>query len=828
MPRPRLSIVPGEPALRRAVPNNLPVQRTLLIGRDRDVTAALGILNARGDREPTTQMLTLTGPGGVGKTRLALQLAEEMLGDFPGGVFLIELAGVIDPELLVPSIAAVLGLREAQGSPPLATLVDHVQDRRVLLVLDNFEQLMPARSALERLMTSCPDLTLLVTSRSPLRLEAEHAFEVAPLSIPEAREHLTASRALQYGAAALFEARAGVVDPGFRLTDGNVGAVAEICRRVDGLPLAIELVAAHARLLSPQAMLARMTHPLRLLSAGAKRAPDRHRTIRDTIEWSYQLLREEEQRLFMRLSVFIGGFPLRAAEAVCNEGGDVAIEADHPMAIAVLESLEALVDNSLVQRLEQVEESDGNEEDRRLAMLETVREYAWEQLAASGEAEVIQQRHAGYYLALAERVGPLTKGLEQAASRAILSAEQDNLRACLQWLLEREEPTRAEDALRLIRAVHTFWEQRMHLSEFRGWLDRALAQAGPRATPLLAWAMQRAASLARWHGDFDKAKALGEQSLAMATELGDEFEIANALNALGGIALYQGDYDTAAERSGEALARYRHLGAEKEAATTLGNLGLVALYQGDYARAEELYRECVHLLRESGNEAMTLVAMTNLGYAAHYQGDSRRAREVFQETLALTLKIDSQKPSARALAGLAATILAEAHPHPKAEPSNLRAAAQAAQLLGLAAAQRERGGGNFDPRGQVEFERSVTAARDRLGEEAFTQAWEEGRIMTLEIASGIFGATNSEPASSTSLRGPIKPDRGGLTPREYEVALLVGRGMTNAQIAARLVLSQRTVEMHSHHALQKLGLATRTQLAAWAIQHGAPPDSPST
>jgi predicted ATPase/DNA-binding CsgD family transcriptional regulator len=828
MPRPKLSIVPGAPALRRIVPNNLPVQRTSLIGRDRDIEAALAILSAGEDRKSSTQMLTIVGPGGVGKTRLALQVAEETLDDFPDGVFLVELAAIIDPELLVPAIAAVLELREVQGSSPLATLVEHLQNKRILLVLDNFEQLMPARAVLERLMASCPDLSLLVTSRSSLRLGAEHVFEVPPLSLPATGEHLTASRALQYGAAALFAARAGFVDPDFRLTDSNVGAVAEVCRKVDGLPLAIELVAAHARLLSPQSMLARLTHPLRLLSVGAKETSARHKTIRDTIEWSYQLLREEEQRLFRRLSVFVGGFSLRAAESVCNEAGDVSIGADHALAIEVLEGLEAMVDNSLVKRLGQVEEAAGSEGDRRLAMLETVREYAREQLAASGEAEAVQQRHADYYLALSERIGPGIQGPEQAASRAVLAAEQDNMRAALQWLLEREEPGGAEDALRLIRAVHPFWEQRMHLSEFRGWLDRALAQAGPRATPLLAWALQRAASLARWHGDFEKAKALGEQSLAMATELGDDFEIANALNTLGGIALYQSDHETAAERSGEALARYRRLGAEKEVAQTLGNLGLVALYAGDYGRAEDFYRECVRLLRESGNEASTPVAMTNLGYAAHYQGDSRRAREVFLETLALTLRIDSQRSGARVLAGLAATILAEVPPDPKTSPQDLPVVEKATQLLGLAAARRERGGGNFDPRGQAEFERNVAAARERLGEEAFTEAWEEGRAMTLDsalkLATGVLGAPDSEPRSRASRQA----GRGGLTPREFEVAALVAQGLTNAQIASRLVLSQRTVEMHSHHALQKLGLATRTQLAAWAIQHGTPPDSPST
>jgi DNA-binding CsgD family transcriptional regulator/tetratricopeptide (TPR) repeat protein len=481
-----------------------------------------------------------------------------------------------------------------------------------------------------------------------------------------------------------------------------------------------------------------------------------------------------------------------------------------------------LASKSLVRLIEQ-----GDSEDPRLGMLETVREYAWEQLVASGEAEVLRRRHADYYLALAERVGPDMKGPGQATSQATLVAEQDNLRAALQSLLEREELARSDAALRLIRALHNYWQQHMHVSEFRGWLDRALAQAGPGPTPLLAWSLQRAASLARWQGDFQRAKALGEESLAMARDLGDEFEVANALNALGGIALYQDDYETAAALSGDALIKYRQLGAENEVATTLGNLGLAALYKGDFERAEEYYRECIRLLREAGHGASALVALTNLGYAAHYQGDSRRAKEIFVETLTVTLKIDPQRSSARALAGVAATMLAEAAQHPKSASQDLQIVAHAAQLLGMSEVRRERGGGNFDPRGQAEFERNVATARMLLGEEAFNKTWVQGGTLTLEQAVEL--ATRHykhEDENKPRGRGrPIKRVAGGLTDREYDVAALVERGMTNAEIAGQLVLSVRTVEAHVANAMQKLGLHTRSEFAAWAVREGIVPRS---
>ena len=824
MPRSKLAIVPREPSRRQEVPNNLPIQLTPLIGRDREVEDLLRVQNATEDEKPGVRLLTLTGPGGVGKTRLALQVAGEALEEFEDGVFVVELASIIDPDLVVPAIASVLQLREVPDTTLVSTLIEHLENKRILLVLDNFEQVITARGSVDELLAGCPNLKLLVTSRTALRLRAEREFAVTPLALPDPQLHTSAGKLVQYGAVALFVQRAGAVESDFALTNENAGAVLEICRKVDGLPLAIELVAAHSRLLSPQSIVARLTNPLRVLTGGSHDATGRHQTMRATIEWSYNLLTEEEQRLFRRLSVFSGGWSLWAAEAVCNEGAGIEVKADDPLAIEVLEGLERLVDKNLVRRLEQREGGD-----RRLEMLETVREYAWEQLEVKGEAEVLRQRHADYYLAVAERVGSIMKGAELTASLAKLATEEGNLRAVLQWLLERQGADGSDDALRLIQALQDFWQRHMHLSELRGWLDRALAQASPSATLLRALSLRWAAGLARWQGDFPKATALGEEALTMARELGDELEIANALDTLGGVALYQSDYETAGARSKEALIKYRGVGAEKNIMRALSNLGLVATYRGDYERAEELYRESLQLHREQGEKAGALTPLSNLGYAIYYQGDWRRAREIFVETLALTLEVDREKPAARALAGLAGAILAKVDLQPENASQDLPGVAQATQLLGLSEAQRQRGGGNFDPRSQAEFERNVATVRGRLGEAAFTAAWEEGQALTLEQAFELATRSHAEDASQEAQpRGRGRPKKraaSGLTDREFEVTALLAQGMTNPEIALQLVLSVRTVEAHVANVMQKLGLHTRTELTAWAVRGGIASES---
>jgi predicted ATPase len=441
MPKTKLFVVPKEARDADEVPNNLPSHAIRLVGREKEVAAACRLLT-----QPDVRLLTVVGPGGVGKTSLALAAARELLGEpvgFEGGVYLVELASVTHAEMVIPMIATTLEVREGANEELVSTLQAHLVGKRMLLVLDNFEQVVSAGSDLADLLAACPDLKLLITSRSALRLRNEQVFSLSPLSMPKPSGQIGKGQKVQallrYGAIALFVQRARTLGSEFELTEDNAEAVAEVCRRVDGLPLAIELVAAHARLLSPRSILARMSRPLRLLTAGPADAPERHQTMRDTIEWSYKLLDEEEQRLFRRVSVFVGGFAVRVAEAVCNRDGNISIEADDPAAIAVLEGLEALVDKNLVRRLEQKDGLDGNE-DRRLAMLETVRAYAWEQLEASGEAAEMQRRHADYYLRLADTIKVSVDGgpdMKMWLDR--LSLEQANLRAALVWLLDGVE-----------------------------------------------------------------------------------------------------------------------------------------------------------------------------------------------------------------------------------------------------------------------------------------------------------------------------------------------------------------------------------------------------
>jgi predicted ATPase/DNA-binding CsgD family transcriptional regulator len=767
----------------------------------------------------------MTGPGGVGKTRLALQVAEELLEEFPDGVYLIELAAIANPDLVIPTIAGVLQVGEVPGTLLVDTLNEHLQDKCSLLVLDNFEQILPAGSVLSQVLAACPDLKLLLTSRSPLRLRAEREFAVSPLAIPEPKGSVSAARSANYGAVELFTQRAAIAHAGFELTDANASAVVEVCRRVDGLPLAIELVAAHTRLLSPRSILARLTYPLHLLEGGPPDAPDRHQTMRDTIEWSYRLLSEGEQRLFRRLSVFLGGFSLRAAETVCNEAGDISIAVDHPQAIEVLEGLEALVYKNLVRRLDQADEKDS---DARLGMLETVREYAWEQLASSEEADTMHRRHAYYFLSVAQQAQP---GIETTGSDEMLwinrlSPDESNLRAALSWLLEQGEPAASEDALRLLQASNKFWDRRARLDEFLGWLEKGLAQVSPQASLLRNWALRKGSYVARMQDDYPQARDWADKALATASELGDKLQIAEALSVLSQVVTAQGEYDSARSMMAEALEIYRELGDPFPIAGTLHNLGEVVRFQGDHASAEHYYRESLSRFTELGSKSGILFASTNLGHSLHHQGNREKVAEAkasLLKALALAHEMESVRMAAEALTGLCGVILAELRHAGEAAGNAMDALEQAARLSGLTAGLLERSGRHLEPATQADYDHTSATARALLGDETFNAAWEQGRAMTfdqaLELATREYG--HEAESSRPKKRGrPRMRAVGGLTHREYEVVALVARGMTNAEIARQLVLSVRTVDMHVGNGMQKLGVRKRTELAAWAARQG--------
>src|SRR5919198_3449027 len=462
-----------------ARPTNLPIQPTPLIGREEEVTEVTTRL-----REESIRLLTLTGAGGTGKTRLALQVAAEVVADFKDGVFFIDLAAIVDPDLLLATVAHTLSVRERRGESLAETLTDYLRTKRVLLVLDNFEQLASAAPAVSRLLAESPRVKALVTSRAPLCLAGEHEFSVPPLTIPNLRKADPLSLLAESEAVQLFVARARAVKPEFDLTSENAPVVAEICARLDGLPLAIELGAARLRLLSPAALLARLANRLPVLSRGKRDAPARQRTLRDTIEWSYRLLDEREQRLFARLAVFAGGATIEAAEAVCAR--------DREHAGAVFDGIASLVEKSLLRPARE----------SRVRVLETVREYALEKLREGGEEEFLRERHARYFLALAEEAEPQILGADQVAWLERLERERDNFRAALSWSLDRPD---SELALRLIGSLRRAWVARGYLSETRQWLEAALEHRAAVRMSVEAKGRYGLGRVALVQGDYDEA-----------------------------------------------------------------------------------------------------------------------------------------------------------------------------------------------------------------------------------------------------------------------------------------------------------------------------------
>ncbi|HEU5423302.1 MAG TPA: tetratricopeptide repeat protein, partial [Nitrolancea sp.] len=579
-----------------ARPTNLPRQPTAFIGREREVAEVVAQL-----RQPGTQLVTLTGPGGAGKTRLALQAAAELLDDFPDGVWFVPLASLRDPALVLPAIATAVGVRDEAGQPLGERLRDYFAGRRALLVLDNVEHLLAAAPLVAELLAAAPGLTVAATSRAPLRLQAEREYPVASLPLPRRTPPPSPEHLAHYDAVRLFVDRARAVKPTFTVDDANAPAVAEICHRLDGLPLAIELAAARVRMLPPEALLRRLDQRLPLLTGGTRDAPARQRTLRDTIAWSHDLLRPDDQILFRGLAVFAGGATFAAIEAVVEDEE-----------IDCWNGLEQLLEHNLVRQ------ADGPEREPRFVMLETIREYGWERLAEAGELERMRRAHAAYFLALAEEAEPELKGPRQGTWLQRLETDHDNLRAALDWSTASQEP---ELGLRLAAALSRVWSIHGHLTEGREWLERALATRGAAAPATRARALNGAGFLTHMQGDYPQAVALYEEALTLERELGDKGGMATSLNNLGIVALEQGDYPRATALYEEALTLQRALGNKDSAANSLNNLGNVACEQGDYSRATALYEEALALDRALGNQRGIARSLNNLGSVAKQQGD---------------------------------------------------------------------------------------------------------------------------------------------------------------------------------------------------------------
>ena len=628
--------------------NNLPVQPTPLVGRASEVAECRALL-LRDD----VWLVTMTGPGGIGKSRLAIHLAAEMLDDFADGAFFVPLAPISDPDLLIPTICQALDVREVRGLSLLDTLHEYLRDKQMLLLLDNFEQVVAAAPVVTDLLDAAPRLKIVVTSRMSLRVRGEKEYSVPPLHLPDVRHLPTSEKVSQYDAVALFIERAVAVKPDFQVTNDNAPAVAEICVRLDGLPLAIELAAARVKLLSLDAILDRLDNRMKLLTGRARDVPPRHQTLRATIDWSFDLLDPAEKLLFSSLSVF-AGCSFEAAEALWelritnyelriadDQGRGGPPGADVPY-LDVLDGLWSLVDKNLLRR----QEWEGDEP--RFFMLQTIREYGLERLATEAGVENVRRWHASYFLDLAERAEIELTGQRQSYWLGLLELEHENLRAAMRWALENGE---ANFGLRLAGALWRFWYIRGHFSEGLDWLQRVLNMPQPpEQSSLYARALNGAGNMSYSRGDYALARSLHEKSLAISEALGDTKMSAPSHNNLGHLARRRGEYDAARSYLEEARRLSRQLGNKTLEATSLNNLGLVAYDQGDYVEARRLQEASLDIFSSVGDTWGTAMALGDLGKVVFEQGDYDGAEELYKRSLDLQEQLGDR-------IGIAATLL---------------------------------------------------------------------------------------------------------------------------------------------------------------------------
>lgn len=705
----------------------LPTPPTGLVGREEEIAAIVALL-ASG-----TRLVTLLGPGGVGKTSLGLTVASAIAPRFRDGAAFAALAQLDDPALVLPAIAAALGLREAGGQPSGDLVHAHLGNRKLLLVLDNCEHVLAAAPEVAALLAACPQLTILATSRAPLRLRGEREWTVAPLPLPDLTRLPTVADIAGNPSVALFVSRAQDVAPDFALTQANAAAVAAICRRLDGLPLALELAAARIRLLNPTELLARLDRALPLLAGGPRDLPARQRTMRDTIAWSYDLLTAAEQRLFRHLAVFANGWDLAAAEAV--DGGEWAVDRgqkagasqQQPPSSAVhssqstvhnlsstdtLETLAALLEQSLVVAEPQ---EDGA---TRYRLLAAVREFARERLEALGEGEEVRRRHAEHYLALAERAESELSGPEQGHWLERLEREHDNVRLALPWTLASG---RHDLAVRFGWALHIFWAMRGHHQEGRRWMEAALASCALSDVEE-ARALAAAGLLARMHGDFTTATLRLQAALDRFRALNDRPRVLVTLSRLGQAARFAGEYERAKALATEGLALAREMGDEERVVWMLDVLGAVALAERDFAGAKAIFTEALPLADKSGDLRYLSGMQTNLATAALGEGDFVAAAKYARASLTSSAPLAIRRGITRALDILGSIAAAQDEP------------TRATRLFGGAEGLRESDGLAQWSADRELYERQLPALRSTLGEEGYAAAWAEGRAMTLDEA----------------------------------------------------------------------------------------------
>jgi non-specific serine/threonine protein kinase len=795
---------------------DLPRPLTAFLGRERELASLIDLL-----QRPDLRLITLTGPGGAGKTRLALRLAEAMRPVFAGGVVFVPLAAIASADLVLPTLARRLGVRDGGEQPLTEHVASALRGQRVLLVLDNFEHLLAAATIVSDLLAACPELTVLVTSRTLLHLTGEHRFPVPAMALPDTPEQATVDSVRESEAVQLFVLRAQAVQPDFALTPRNAAAIAEICTRLDGLPLAIELAAAQMLVLTPASLLARLERRLPLLVRGPRDAPRRLQTMRDAIAWSHDLLDPDEQALFRRLAVFTGGCTLEAASWVAGWRG-VRVSGDatgdgrreteerradddpvrppitpspyhpitHPLTPSVLDLIATLVASSLIRQLP------GPDDEPRFDMLETIREFGRERLAESGEEGTTRAAHAAFFVRFAEGLHPNRVAPEESVGDRLSRIEADlpNLRSALTWLAESSD---AETLLRLTGALAVFWHLRADLAEGRDWLERALATAP--ATPTLARgrALSGLALILWAEGHYSRATSTALEGLRVAEQCGDVELEANVIHVLGMIAEIQDRWNPAAEYLARARDLWHALGAKTEEAWALTLLCRVAMALGDDEGASRFAEEALTLFRAVGHPSGIAMALSRRAELARGRGDDRGTAEAFHEALRLWRELGERWLIVLPLAGLAD--LAASYDQARA----------AAQLVGAVDALALEVGAPILSAARLTRDRAAETARAQLRQRSFARWHATGQAMTLEKAIAL--AADVEVPSRS---GRSALDTPSLTARELTILQRVGRMQTDQEIATALSLSRRTVSGHVTHILSKLNAPTRRAAVA--------------